>query len=181
MDKGDSFKALDQRILLPKTTREPHIRTALHYDQEAQKGFYISEQGWLDLSGKWAPAYGLSEVTWFRETPESESAQTLFSPQKHETGLARPWRFDWQDRTFLLFGIRTLENSRLVYKDFGVAEKVEGTWVRQVNLKFKSSGQDWDTEMRCYGATFLSEGQLCMLYCGNGNGVGGVGWARLAY
>jgi hypothetical protein len=64
------------------------------------------------------------------------------------------------------------------YRLFASVEGREGEWTRLPNpLAIRQS--DFDSDMQCYPRTFAFGGKNYLLYCGNGYGRAGIGYAEL--
>ncbi len=64
----------------------------------------------------------------------------------------------------------------------GYAESDDGFqfYRRDHHVGIDVSATGWDSEMICYPYVFQHREQTYMLYCGNGNGKTGFGYANLA-
>lgn len=102
-----------------------------------------------------------------------------------ETGLARPSVLESDDFFEMWFSSRgpfseekpKLRNYKIAY----AVSKNGLSWQRRDEthrfINPPESG-DWDDEMQCYPNVFkLKDGRTCMLYCGNGYGANGFGYA----
>lgn len=180
-DEGKTFLATQYEPILTKENNSSLLQSALFMDPPNHRGYFVSDIDWLKIDNKWLPKYGIAQVEFYENSWNVKSSQFILKPQGDEMGLARPWQFNYKNDSFLIFGVRKLIDGKLVYKEFGLAKYTNNQWVRLNNLKFTNSGEDWDSNMTCYGAIIQINNRLYMLYNGNANGVGGVGIAKLEF
>lgn len=178
-DGGNTFHVTQSSPLLTKENNSSLLQSALFIESNKEQGYFVSDIDWLKLDNKWFPKYGIAQVQFTKNSWQVKESSFILKPEADEMGLARPWQFYFNGNKFLMFGVRKLINGKLIYKDFGLAMYANNQWQRLSNLKFSSSGQEWDSEMTCYGAIVEINNTPYMLYNGNGNGIGGVGIAKL--
>lgn len=186
-DSGDgwSWQRLSAVPILDRTEQEPFWRTAIYVRASRDWPIGIKMTGWYSSGLSWwskgesrpYPSYGIrvvrsrNGIDWqgdecFALTPEAESG---------EFGFGRPWVVK-DDIYKMWYSIRTVPGP--TYR-IGYAESADGSdWERKDHLAgIDVSDEGWDSEMVCYTAIVdLPIGRI-MLYCGNGHGKGGFGWA----
>ena len=88
--------------------------------------------------------------------------------------VARPW-LSLSGARELFFSAREKKNP-----NYSIYSGVfDGDAIRDLEITLSGSGKGWDSDMACYGSTFVCRGESFLLYSGNGYGVTGFGVASL--
>lgn len=186
-DGGVTFERVFDGPILDRSLHDPFFCTSPFVLREDGRWrmWYASATGWLDVGGKpeasyqvryaesanghlWSPS-GLTCLPYVFDGETNVRPSVL-----HENGLYRMWYCVRSNA-----GYRT--DKARSYR-MGYAESADGLdWRRLDDLVgIGRSEQGWDSEMIAYPHVFACRGAKYMLYCGNGFGMSGFGYAVLA-
>jgi transposase len=174
---GRSFERLTRAPILPRTDEEPIGSASMWVGRAAGRWrmFYTNFLRW-ERQPEGArhfyhirEAYSADGINWDRPgrvvvdlIPPTEYA--LCAPDVHNLN---------GDRTLYF----TARGDR--YRLFAAQEAADGKWSRLPHsLKIPQS--DFDSEMQCYSRTVVLGDRHNLLYCGNGYGRSGIGYAERA-
>jgi hypothetical protein len=184
-DDGASFRRLYQGPVLDRTAQEPHmaVTPAVIKEGSLWRMWYISGLRWVDVEDRYEPVYVIKYATsedgiaWHRPNHQCIAQAHELEAFSHPTVIKRG------DRYLMWYSYRHSRD----YRDgagsyrIGYAESADGVdWVRmdKVNgLDVSPSG--WDSTMTCYPSVVVVDGQIMMIYNGNGFSQTGIGYAIL--
>ena len=181
-DGGESFVRHSERPVLEPSAAEDTTRGSAHV-APAQAGYamyYSGGSGWTEREGRRLPIYTvrrLHSADGLEWGPQGDVCLDLANDDEH--AIARPWPLDPADGVQrLLYSYRARSHDYRI----GVAVSVDGqTWERRdEDAGIEPSGAGWDSEAVAYGAVVRGNGFEYLLYCGNGRGRTGFGWAEPA-
>lgn len=176
-DGGETFKRISKAPILDRTDREPYtilVASCVLVEDGIWRMWYDSADRWLD---KDLPRYNIKYaeskdgINWVREGIVSVGYKSL-----EETRVSRACVV--KEGIYKMWYCHAMgsEGYRMGYAEsddgFKFARKDE-----QVGIDVSKSG--WDSEMVCYPFVFNHKGKKYMLYCGNGYGKTGFGYAVL--
>ncbi|MGZ9809199.1 hypothetical protein ACXN5S_01925 [Pseudoroseicyclus sp. H15] len=148
-------------------------------------GWYLSATGWIEAEGGFDPCYGLRRVT----SADGLTLQPLDDgiwPGPEGGGFTRPWIFRAAGTRWLCFSGRAARGFRGGaggYRLMLAPLHDDGSAGEPAPLRFANppGPGDWDSDMQEYAAILPYGDRLIMLYCGNGFGQTGLGWASLEF
>lgn len=179
-DGGESFERYSRVPVIDRTPAEPFLILVVSCIHVTPDGIW---RMWYDSADTWlAPdlpkynikyAESLDGVNWKRQGVISVDYK---SPEESRVSRACVLYEDGLQKMWYCYAI-----GRGGYR-MGYAEGIQNSdgmgFVRmddQVGIDVSDSG--WDSEMICYPNVFNHNGKKYMLYCGNGYGRGGFGYA----
>ena len=178
MDGGESFQRVSRAPILRRTEIEPFgIITApwVIKDGEVYRMWYVSCTGWVHAD---LPTYNIKVAESFDGINWVQSGLVAIKNRdEEETSLARPCVLK-DGKVYKMWYSYKYRSSKYL---MGYAESENGLdWDRlddQIGILPSRSG--WDSEMIEYGSVFRHDGNMFMLYNGNGYGKSGAGIAIL--
>jgi hypothetical protein len=178
VDGGKTFKRLSRAPILDRTDAEPYtilVASCVLVEGKIWRMWYDSAEQWLH---KELPRYNIKYaestdgVNWIREGKVSVDFRY---PGESRVSRACVLKEDGRYKMWYCYAIGSGG-----YK-IGYAESESGIhYLRkddEAGIDVSTSG--WDSEMICYPYVFMHKGQRHMLYCGNGYGQTGFGYAVL--
>jgi hypothetical protein len=176
-DDGRSFARVSRAPLLPLTDSEPigvGSSCVVPASDAAWTMYYTRLLSW-DISQKPPkPFYNI----WKAVSREGAAWQRLdvnvISHDRDEYALGAPSFHRWGDTAQLYF---TARGHR--YRIFVAHQQPDGSF-RRLPAPLHIPPQDWDDDMQCYPHVIAVRGRRYLLYCGNGYGRSGVGYAEWA-
>ncbi len=174
-DGGATFSRASRAPLLPRTDAEPIGvgSSCVERDGDGWVMYYTRLLSWDAAQRPATPYYNL----WKARSHDGVSWQRLgvnvVAHAPGEYALGAPSRHDWDGRKQLYF---TARGHR--YRIF-VAEQAAGggAFVRAPE-PLRVPASSWDDDMQCYPHVVAIGGRRYLLYCGNGYGRAGVGYAE---
>jgi hypothetical protein len=179
-DGGETFIRHSQVPVIDRTPAEPFLILVISYITITPDGVW---RMWYDSADKWItpelPKYNikyaesLDGINWKREGVISvdykspEESRVSRACILEEDGLQKMWYCYAIEKNGYQMGYAEAQ-PRL--DGLGFIRKDE-----QVGIYASESG--WDSQMICYPNVFSHKGKKYMLYCGNGYGRGGFGYA----
>lgn len=181
-DGGESFVRHSERPILEPSAAEDTTRGSAHVTS-AEGGYamyYSGGSGWTEHEGRLLPIYNVRRlhstdgVEW-----GSEGDVCLDFTNEDEHAIARPWPIAPKGGVHqMLYSYRARSHDYRI----GLAVSEDGnTWERrdeEAGIGVSASG--WDSEAVAYGAAVTGAGFEYLLYCGNGRGRTGFGYAEPA-
>lgn len=174
-DDGRSFRRLQTEPVLPPIPSERYVRTApcVIRTDHGWSMWYIGGNEWIEHEGKTLPVYG------FRHTTSDDGLTwmpriILFEPDRArgQIGFGRPVVRP-VDRGYEMFiSVRTVVGYTISH-----ATSRDGLEWTNWEDDILPAGEDWDSEMRCYGAPIKLGDEEYFFYNGNGFGRTGFGLA----
>jgi hypothetical protein len=174
---GKTFERVTRAPLLPLTDEEP-IGSGSTYVDRVPGGWRMLYTSFL----RWErrpegprhyyhirEAYSVDGIKWDRP---GKVIVDLVPPDEYALGA--PDVAIVNGRRILYF---TTRGNR--YRLFAAVEGSKGAWTRLPGALNIPRG-DFDSDMQCYPRTLALGGKLHLLYCGNGYGRAGIGYAELA-
>jgi hypothetical protein len=142
--------------------------------------WYNSGISWQLRGDRWHHKYGLHHavsengIDW-KHLP----GMTIPFKDEYEYAFGRPSVVKWKDRYHMWFAHRASKLIDTYRIGYAVSEDCY-TWDRDDELSgIDVSEAGWDSEMICYPSVFLVNGNVSMLYNGNGYGATGFGYAKM--
>ncbi len=185
-DGGITFERVFEGPVMDRTPLEP-LFTATPYvlvEDDLWRCWYASTTEFVVVDGRSEPRYHIKYA-------ESEDGLhwrrpniTCITPKSELEANARPAVIKEGDRYRMWYCYRSIVGYRSdptqSYR-IGYAESVDGVnWERLDELAgIDRSSSGWDSEMMAYPNVFEHKGRKYMLYCGNGFGRSGFGYAEL--
>lgn len=138
---------------------------------------------WYDTNFEWSSnsttgyrftlrsASSVDGINWVRDNVD------VLPQEGDEWAISRPWVLEDQGVFKMWYSINTSGKYRI-----GYAESPDGlAWTRKDDMAgISPSASGWDSDEIEYAAVFDHEGELYMLYNGNGYGKSGLGFAALS-
>jgi predicted GH43/DUF377 family glycosyl hydrolase len=180
-DGGESFVRYSTEPVLQPSDAEAVTRASAHVSATGD-GFtmyYSAGSGWTEREGKSLPVYNVRRlessdgIEW---GPEGHVCLDLANDDEH--AIARPWPISPADGMMrMLYSYRARSHDYRI----GLAVSADGeSWGRQDDgAGISPSETGWDSEAVAYGAWVEHGGSAHLLYCGNGRGRSGFGYAEL--
>ncbi len=178
-DNGNTFKRYSRAPVMHRTDREPYsilVISSILIEGDKWKMWYDSADTWINndlprYNIKYAESgSGMKGVDWLRN---GIVAVDYMGPDETRVSRASVIKEDGIYKMWYCYAI-DLGGYRM-----GYAESTDGMRFQRkdylVGIDLSESG--WDSEMICYPFVFLHNGQKIMLYCGNGYGKTGFGYA----
>jgi len=180
-DNGETFERVSQAPILHRTNSEPYgilVLSCILIEGNKWRMWYDSADYWID---KDLPHYNIKYaesgkrekgINWLRKGLVSVDFQY---PDETRVSRACVMKENGIYRMWYCYAL-----GRGGYR-MGYAESKSGIqYIRkdeEVGINVSESG--WDSEMLCYPFVFNHKGKKYMLYCGNGYGKTGFGYAIL--
>jgi hypothetical protein len=173
-DGGSTFARVSRAPILTRTDREPIGigSSCVKRDGDGWTMYYTRMLSWNVAERPAKPYYNV----WQAHSADGVSWERLdVNVIGHEPGeyaLSAPSLHDWEGRQELYF---TARGHR--YRIFVAERGADGVFHRRAApLSIAPSG--WDDDMQCYPHAVAVGGRRYLLYCGNGYGRAGVGFAE---
>lgn len=185
-DNGNTFERFGNGPIMNVSYNDPYLLAAprsVFCEDGTWHMLYGSGIGWIDEGGKKESMYlnrhavSKDGINWQRDNchcvnkvyeDESQSAccsikidgiYHMFFPYRHS------------------FNFRNRERGYLI--GYAYSRDMQ-TWIRDdERVGIGLSDEGWDSEMICYPHVIKIRDRVVMFYCGNGFGVGGLGYAEL--
>ncbi|MDI9407959.1 MAG: glycosylase [Candidatus Pacebacteria bacterium] len=185
-DDGHSFTKMGTGPVLSSYLNEPFVISSpkIKYFNDNWHLFYISGTTWLDQSKSPEVVYKIRHaksndgIDWIRT-----GVNIIPDKIKHNESQASADVYYANDKYHMFFSYRHSVDFRNQAKGYRIGYAVSTDlihWKRsdsRVGITVSDSG--WDSEMIAYPHVFALDGQVYMLYQGNGFGIDGFGLARL--
>lgn len=184
-DAGRTFRRYSQGPILDRNLHEPFFVTSpcVHRENDRWRMWYVSCTGWESINGRWEPVY---HVKYAESRDGIDWRPTGISCIKPDDGfaIARPCVFRNGEKYAMLYPIRSTADYRTQVANayrFGYAESDDGLhWQRlDERVGIHPSAKGWDSQMVEYSWLQPHNGEVYLLYNGNGFGHSGFGLARL--
>jgi len=177
-DGGKTFERYSRAPVLERTDKEPYsilVISCILIEDGIWRMWYDSADGWLNED---LPRYNIKYaeskdgINWERNGIVSVDYNC---PEESRVSRACVLKDKDMYRMWYCYAIGT-EGYRM-----GYSESKYGISFRRMDEKVGIcvSKEGWDSEMVCYPFVFDHKGQKYMLYCGNGYGKTGFGYAVL--
>ena len=185
-DNGITFERVFEGPIVDRTKSEPFFVATpiVLVDEGKWQMWYASATGFLEIKGRIEPVYQIKYAEskdgrdWERPNVtcleyETEGEANARPAVVKEGGKYRMW-YCWRGSTD--FRTDKAQSYRI-----GYAESADGvTWNRMDNaVGIERAESGWDSSMMAYPFVYKHRGVRHMLYCGNGFGESGFGYARL--
>jgi len=177
-DGGETFERISQAPILDRTDREPYtilVASCVLIEDGLWRMWYDSADVWLN---RYLPRYNIKYaqsrdgINWVRKGIVSVDYKSLEESRVSracvlkEDGIYKMWYcYAMGSGGYRMGYAESKDGIRFIRKD------------EQVGIDVLKSG--WDSEMICYPFVFNHKGKKFMLYCGNGYGKTGFGYAVL--
>ena len=178
-ENGEPFRRVGEGPILDRTLAEPHFCASCAVIKEAGlfKMWYLSCLGWCGDKPQPQHRYHIKyadSVDGIVFDRSGVIAVDLEGPD--EFAISRPSIIRDEGKLKMWYSYRG------PYYRIGYAESVDGgPFIRRDHfLGLDVSGSGWDSDMVEYPYVFSHQGQLFMLYNGNGYGLSGFGLATLS-
>jgi predicted GH43/DUF377 family glycosyl hydrolase len=175
-DGGDTFKRFSKAPILGRTDREPYLILVIScvlIEGKIWRMWYDSADEWLN---KDLPRYNIKYaeskdgINWTRKGIVSVDFK---SPEESRVSRGCVMKEDGIYKMWFCYALGS-GGYRMGYAESGDGIQFQRK-DEQVGIGLSESG--WDSEMICYPNVFNHKGQKYMLYCGNGYGKTGFGYA----
>lgn len=183
---GVTFERYSEGPILGRTYDDPYLQngcTSVFNCGDVMHMYYSSGVKWFESQKKPESQYLIRHaessdgINWKRDynfcieqkfDDESQTSPTVFKIGK-KYHMLLPYRHSLDFR-----------NSDRGYRiGYAFSEDLKN-WTRDDSLVgIDASEKGWDSEMVCYPHVMELDGRYIMFYCGNGFGVGGLGYAEL--
>jgi hypothetical protein len=181
---GHKFKNQTHAPILDRVNNELFVRAApvVFKEENFYRVFYVSSEGigWINDRGKLLPSYDIKQFTThslddWRNLIGTTSIKLLSDGD--EFGLSKISLWLENGIYKAIFAVRSVSK---IYR-LGYAESTDGIIF---NRKDKLIGLDvsrfgWDSEMITFPEIYRYKNRTYLFYCGNGYGLGGLGYAEL--
>lgn len=178
-DGGETFNRISEAPISDRTAKEPYtiqVLSCILVENGVWRGWYGSAIKWLN---KDLPPYNIKyaeakdPLCWVRE-----GLTCIDFKYPNGSRISRACVRKWNG-LYRMWYCCAIGNSgyRIGY---GESKFAHTNWERkdqEVGIDVSESG--WDSEMICYPFVFDPKGQIITLYCGNGYGKTGFGYAIL--
>lgn len=175
-DGGLTFERHSRAPIIDRTDREPYlilVISCILIEGNTWRMWYDSVDEWLSPE---LPRYNIKYaestdgINWTRKGIVSVNYK---SPDESRVSRASVVK---EDGIYKLWHCYAMGSGG--YR-MGYAESGDGIHFERMDDKVGIDVSDagWDSEMVCYPHVFIHKGQKIMLYCGNGYGRTGFGWA----
>lgn len=184
-DGGTTFTRCFEGPVLDRTPEEPWSATspAVLKHEGIWHVWYSSGTDWIDVAGKLEHVYVLKHalstdgIHWVRDN------QPIFGVAGPDESQTRPTVAYFGDRWHMWFAFR----GSVEFRGAGETYRIGYAWSADLtrwNRDDAAAGitvseQGWDSQMICYPELAQVDGNMLLLYNGNGFGEGGFGYATL--
>ena len=166
-DGGETFTRFSEGPIMSVDYNDPYLLVApraIFFENELWHMFYASGNEWMDIN-------------WIRN--KTECIDKVYNNESQ--GACCILKKDNIYHAFFSYrhsvDFRNKERGYLLGHAW--SENLE-TWFREDDKNvIEQSEEGWDSEMLCYPNIVNLNGKILMLYCGNGFGQGGLGYAEL--
>jgi hypothetical protein len=175
-DGGETFTRYSKAPIVDRTDAEPYLILVISCIL-IEKGVW---RMWYDSADQWQsselPRYNIKYaestdgISWVRKGDVSVNYK---SPDESRVSRASVLKEGGVYRMWYCFAMGS-GGYRMGYAESGDGVSFE-RMDEKVGIDVSESG--WDSEMVCYPHVFVHQGQKIMLYCGNGYGRSGFGYA----
>lgn len=175
------FEKYSNAPILDRSIEDPYSVSynTILFDNGKYRMWYGSCLEWRKIDGKLDYSYAIKyaestdAVNWYKTN------QIHINTKNNESALARPMVMKHNNKYYMWYsykGAFTEKNYKI-----GYAESNDGNnWTRKdEEVGIDVSEEGWDSEMICYAYVVNYNGDLYMLYNGNGYGKTGFGIAKL--
>lgn len=185
-DNGESFSRLGEGPVLSYCPDEPFLLGSPRIRRFNGKWYlwYVSGKAWVDLNGKPEPVYKIRMASSDNGLDWTRHGKYLLEDRLgiHECQACPDVMFK-DGRYHMFFSYRDIHNYRGKeggYRIGYASSEDMVTWSRRDEIAGMAvSDSGWDDEMVNYPHVFQLDGEIYMLYQGNGMGRTGFGLARL--
>ena len=177
-DKGQTFERYSKAPIIDRTDKEPYtilVISCIIIENGIWRMWYDSADYWISEE---LPRYNIKYaesidgINWKRE---GIVAVNYKNDQETRVSRASIIKDDGVYRMWFCYAIESGGYN------MGYAESMDGYQFNRMDDKvgIELSESGWDSEMICYPNVFRHDGEIYMLYCGNGYGRAGFGYAIL--
>lgn len=178
-----SFVKIHTPFLAPTIDEELfRVGSFLYYENSKYYFFYIGGTDWVDvdkMSNKKKPIYNCKIIISdsLEGCMNGPSKQVIALDPKVEHGISRPWIIKRGEVYYMFYSVRHLDGG---YRfEFAYSNDLLN-WHRVGKFEgMDLSNKGWDSQMMCYPAFVSLKGRDYIIYCGNNNGEGGVGYSEI--
>lgn len=185
-DNGETFTKYSEGPIMSLNYDEPYLLAAprsVFYENNLWHMHYGSGTGWINDNGKIESVYlnrhAMSKDGIHWERDEKPCIATIYDDESQsacctykDNGLYHmffPYRHSYNFRN----------GNRGYLIGYAYSDNLK-EWIRDDSqVGIDTSKEGWDSEMICYPHVININGEIIMFYCGNGFGVGGLGYATL--
>lgn len=187
-DGGKTFSKFSEGPLWDRNYIEPYFSATtcvLREENGIFRNWYLSCTGYKEWKGKMEPRYHIKYaesddgINWKRE-----GKTAIDYKNENEAGIVKASVIKRNGRYYMWYAYRNIDNYRTDINNsyrIGYATSSNGIdWNRNdERCGIDVSGEGWDSQMLCYPHVMDINGELLMLYNGNGFGQSGFGYAIL--
>lgn len=185
-DNAETFERVGIGPVIGASLKEPYLQagcsTLLKIEDDWHM-WYTSGVKWIDNGEKPESVYQITHavskdgIDWIRDGYFS------VSPVLENEAQASPTIIQIGNKWHMFFSYRHTTDFRNKERGYRIGYASSSDlkkWERNDNIAGLSvSDSGWDSEMVCYPHIFELDGKIYMLYCGNGFGQSGFGYAEL--
>lgn len=182
------FEKISEGPIIERTYKEPYFNgtNSVIKSGNIWRMWYLSCTGWQMIDGKpeasYLVRYAESEngIDWKRE------GRICIGYDSEQEAIAGASVIKYQGKYLMMYCIRNIHDYRTNPTNsyhLRLAESEDGlTWKKGIlNIWENQSLDDWEAQMQAYPCLFEDEGELQMLYNGNGFGQSGIGHASAIF
>ena len=162
----------------PILTAAPFVRR----EGQGYKMWYCSASEWINVGHSYGsePVYTVFYGTSTDGFNWHPNGGPLLEAKKSDEVITAPWVERIGEHSFMWYSYRGCSSPQDKNYKIGLSVSIDGiNWTRvdeSANITTSASG--WDSEMVCYPSIYYFKDKMNMLYCGNGVGRDGFGWAQ---
>lgn len=185
-DGGRSFERLFEGPIIDRSSREPYAcaQPCVLKQDNKWRMWYLSFTHWEVIEGKPEPFYHVKYAESSDGIDWTRTGLVCIGYNENTDALANPKVWVEEGRYKMLYAFRKAAgyrtNKEASYR-LGYAESEDGIdWVRKdEEVGLDRSEEGWDSEMIAYADLYTHNGDVILLYNGNGFGKSGFGYAVL--
>jgi hypothetical protein len=173
-DGGATFARVSRAPILSRTDREPIGvgSSCVERDGDGWTMYYTRILSWDVAERPAKPYYNVGQARSADGVAWERLDVNVIGHEPGEYALGAPSLHEWEGRKELYF---TARGNR--YRIFVAQRGADGAF-RRLAAPLAIPPSDWDDDMQCYPHAVTIGGRRYLLYCGNGYGRAGVGYAE---
>ena len=185
-DGGITFEKFGNGPIMSLNYDEPYLLAAprsVFFAKGKWHMLYGSGTGWIQNEGKIESMYlnrhavSSDGIHWIRD--KEPCVEKVYEDESQSACVT----IEKNGRYHMFFPYRHSYNFRNPQRSYRIGYAYSDdltTWIRDdKNVGITVSETGWDSEQVCYPHVIELDRKWIMFYCGNGFGVGGLGWAEL--
>jgi hypothetical protein len=185
-DGGDTFERYSEGPICDRGVDEPYFNTTpcVLLEDDAWKMWYASCTGWEIIDNRPEPFYNVKYARSSDGVHWEKTGRVCIDYDHFTNAIACPCVMREDGIYKMFYSYRSAAGYRTAPQNsyrLGYAESPDGIlWTRKDDeVGIDKSALGWDSEMICYSYVYTYQGRKYMLYCGNGFGKSGMGYAVL--